>query len=121
MEVTMRIWLLAALIFVAAAAPAAPAQAPAARAEITPSTVPMSLLADDDSLNLLGVNSGAAGAHPSTSLGVLAQLGFQVRKPGAGFFLYMPAPKSATGPSGTVAFESGEAFSQWMKIGRAHV
>lgn len=58
----------------AAAAPAAPAQAPAARAEITPSTVPMSLLADDDSLNLLGVNSGAAGAHPSTSLGVLAQL-----------------------------------------------
>ncbi|MBM3825825.1 MAG: LL-diaminopimelate aminotransferase [Verrucomicrobia bacterium] len=47
-------------------------------------------------------------------VGVLAKLGFQVRKPGAGFFLYMPAPKSATGPSGTVNFDSGEAFSQWM-------
>ena len=47
-------------------------------------------------------------------VGVLAKLGFQVRKPGAGFFLYMPAPKSATGPSGTVSFDSGEAFSQWM-------
>ncbi len=47
-------------------------------------------------------------------VGVLAKLGFQVRKPGAGFFLYMPAPKSATGPSGTVQFDSGEAFSQWM-------
>ena len=47
-------------------------------------------------------------------VGVLAKLGFQVRKPGAGFFLYMPAPKSATGPTGTVQFDSGEAFSQWM-------
>jgi len=47
-------------------------------------------------------------------VGVLAKLGFQVRKPGAGFFLYMPAPKSATGPSGSVSFDSGEAFSQWM-------
>ena len=47
-------------------------------------------------------------------VGVLAKLGFQVRKPGAGFFLYMPAPKSATGPSGTVSIDSGEAFSQWM-------
>ncbi|MGA0132884.1 MAG: LL-diaminopimelate aminotransferase [Opitutales bacterium] len=47
-------------------------------------------------------------------VGVLDGLGFQVRKPGAGFFLYMPAPKSAAGPSGTVTFESGEAFSQWM-------
>lgn len=48
-------------------------------------------------------------------VGVLAQLGFQVRKPGAGFFLYMPAPKAAIGPGGArVAFDSGEAFSQWM-------
>jgi len=47
-------------------------------------------------------------------VGVLAKLGFQVRKPGAGFFLYMPAPKSTTGPTGTVQFDSGEAFSQWM-------
>ena len=47
-------------------------------------------------------------------VGVLAKLGFQVRKPGGGFFLYMPAPKSATGPTGTVQFDSGEAFSQWM-------
>jgi LL-diaminopimelate aminotransferase len=47
-------------------------------------------------------------------VGILAKLGFQVRKPGAGFFLYMPAPKSATGPTGTVQFDSGEAFSQWM-------
>jgi LL-diaminopimelate aminotransferase len=48
-------------------------------------------------------------------VGVLAQLGFQVRKPGAGFFLYMPAPKAATGPAGArVTFDSGEAFSQWM-------
>ena len=47
-------------------------------------------------------------------VGVLAKLGFQVHKPGAGFFLYMPAPKSATGPSGTVQFDSGESFSQWM-------
>jgi LL-diaminopimelate aminotransferase len=47
-------------------------------------------------------------------VGVLAKLGFQVHKPGAGFFLYMPAPKSATGPTGTVQFDSGEAFSQWM-------
>jgi LL-diaminopimelate aminotransferase len=47
-------------------------------------------------------------------VGILAKLGFQVHKPGAGFFLYMPAPKSATGPTGTVQFDSGEAFSQWM-------
>jgi LL-diaminopimelate aminotransferase len=26
----------------------------------------------------------------------------------------MPAPKSATGPTGTVQFDSGESFSQWM-------
>lgn len=44
----------------------------------------------------------------------LQRLGFRARKPGAGFFLYMPAPKAATGPTGRVAFESGEAFSQWM-------
>jgi len=44
----------------------------------------------------------------------LQRLGFRAHKPGAGFFLYMPAPKAATGPSGRVAFDSGEAFSQWM-------
>ena len=44
----------------------------------------------------------------------LQRLGFRAQKPGAGFFLYMPAPKAATGPSGRVAFDSGEAFSQWM-------
>ena len=48
-------------------------------------------------------------------VGVLAKLGFQVRKPGAGFFLYMPAPKAAAGPGGVrLTFDSGEAFSQWM-------
>lgn len=57
----------------APAAPAAPAQAPAARPEITPSTVPMSLFADDASMNLMGVgNTGSA--HPTTGLGVLAEL-----------------------------------------------
>ncbi len=44
----------------------------------------------------------------------LQRLGFRAQKPGAGFFLYMPAPKAAVGPTGRVAFDSGEAFSQWM-------
>lgn len=48
-------------------------------------------------------------------VGVLARCGFQVQKPDAGFFLYMPAPKAASGPEGTrLTFDSGEAFSQWM-------
>jgi len=44
----------------------------------------------------------------------LLRLGFRAQKPSAGFFLYMPAPKSAKGPSGQINFDSGEAFSQWM-------
>ena len=44
----------------------------------------------------------------------LQKLGFRAQKPSAGFFLYMPAPKSASGPSGRINFDTGEAFSQWM-------
>ena len=46
---------------------------------------------------------------------VLQNLGFKPRKPNAGFFLYMPAPKAAILPDGSrVEFKTGEDFSQWM-------
>ena len=46
---------------------------------------------------------------------VLENLGFKPRKPNAGFFLYMPAPKAAILPDGSrVEFKTGEDFSQWM-------
>ncbi len=46
---------------------------------------------------------------------VLASLGFKPRKPGAGFFLYMPSPKAAVSKDGSrTEFKSGEDFSRWM-------
>ena len=44
----------------------------------------------------------------------LNQSGFAASKPKGSFFLYVTAPKSATAGGKTVAFESGEAFSQWL-------
>lgn len=46
---------------------------------------------------------------------VLNKRGFNARKPRGSFFLYVKAPKAAAGKDGKrVAFETGEAFSQWM-------
>jgi LL-diaminopimelate aminotransferase len=46
---------------------------------------------------------------------ILNKHGFSAKKPRGSFFLYVKAPKSATGKDGKrVAFETGEAFSQWM-------
>ena len=46
---------------------------------------------------------------------VLKSLGFKPRKPKAGFFLYMPAPKAAVLENGgRLEFKTGEDFSQWM-------
>ncbi len=47
---------------------------------------------------------------------VLKAAGFQARKPRGSFFLYVAAPKTAEAKDGqgTIAFASGEAFSQWM-------
>jgi len=44
----------------------------------------------------------------------LANLGFPVSKPKGSFFIYTAAPKRAIGDKGTVEFDSGEAFSQWL-------
>ena len=44
----------------------------------------------------------------------LNQNGFSAKKPKGSFFLYVPAPKSATVDGKTTEFESGEAFSQWL-------
>jgi LL-diaminopimelate aminotransferase len=44
----------------------------------------------------------------------LNRLGFKTQKPKGSFFLYVAAPKTATGPSGTIAFANGEEFSQWL-------
>ena len=45
----------------------------------------------------------------------LQRLGFQAEKPRGSFFLYVPAPRSATGVDGaTVSFASAEECSQWM-------
>ena len=46
---------------------------------------------------------------------VLQRLGFRAKKPRGSFFLYVPAPRSATGMDGaTVSFASAEECSQWM-------
>lgn len=45
---------------------------------------------------------------------VLNQQGFEATKPQGSFFLYVAAPKAATVDGKTVAFETGEAFSQWL-------
>jgi len=46
---------------------------------------------------------------------VLNKHGLNARKPKGSFFLYVKAPKAATGKDGKrVAFEKAEAFSQWM-------
>ena len=46
---------------------------------------------------------------------VLNKHGLNARKPRGSFFLYVKAPKAATGKDGKrVAFEKAEAFSQWM-------
>src|SRR3954471_12941564 len=47
---------------------------------------------------------------------VLNKHGFKAKKPRGSFFLYLKTPKAATAKDGgkRVAFETGEAFSQWM-------
>jgi LL-diaminopimelate aminotransferase len=46
---------------------------------------------------------------------VLNKHGLNARKPKGSFFLYVKAPRAATGKDGKrVAFEKAEAFSQWM-------
>jgi LL-diaminopimelate aminotransferase len=46
---------------------------------------------------------------------VLNRHGLNARKPRGSFFLYVKAPKAATGKDGKrVAFEKAESFSQWM-------
>ena len=46
----------------------------------------------------------------------LNKLGFPAKKPKGSFFLYVPAPRKAVAKDGgkEIAFDSGEAFSQWM-------
>lgn len=44
----------------------------------------------------------------------LNESGFEATKPKGSFFLYVAAPKSATVDGKTIAFDSGEAFSQWL-------
>ena len=45
---------------------------------------------------------------------VLNQLGFEATKPQGSFFLYVAAPKSANIAGKKFAFETSEAFSQWL-------
>jgi LL-diaminopimelate aminotransferase len=47
---------------------------------------------------------------------VLNKHGFNAKKPRGSFFLYVKSPKAAVAKDGgkRVAFETGEAFSQWM-------
>ena len=46
---------------------------------------------------------------------ILNASGFNARKPKGSFFLYVKAPKAATGADGKrIEFAGGEAFSQWM-------
>ena len=46
---------------------------------------------------------------------MLQRLGFRAEKPRGSFFLYVPAPKSATAANGaTTSFASAEECSQWM-------
>jgi LL-diaminopimelate aminotransferase len=46
---------------------------------------------------------------------VLTQAGFRARKPRGSFFLYVKAPKAATGKSGgRIEFQNAEQVSQWL-------
>ena len=46
---------------------------------------------------------------------MLRRLGFAAEKPRGSFFLYVPAPRSATAASGEeTGFPTAEAYSQWM-------
>ena len=46
---------------------------------------------------------------------MLRRLGFAAEKPRGSFFLYVPAPRTASGADGTeVTFDSAEACAQWM-------
>jgi LL-diaminopimelate aminotransferase len=45
---------------------------------------------------------------------VLTGLGFNANKPRGSFFLYVRAPRAASGPAGRIEFPTGEAFSQWL-------
>jgi LL-diaminopimelate aminotransferase len=45
---------------------------------------------------------------------VLRRLGFPAVKPSGSFFLYVKAPASATKGTESIAFKSGEEFSQWL-------
>jgi LL-diaminopimelate aminotransferase len=84
-----------------------------------------------DSGQFLAIQHASAYAfdHPEITIGIalkysrrmdllvetLKASGFNARKPRGSFFLYVAAPKSATGADGVVtSFASGEAFSQWM-------
>ncbi len=84
-----------------------------------------------DSGQFLAIQEAAASAldHPDITaaiaakysrrmdslVAILRKSGFTVTKPAASFFLYGPAPKSATRPDGTMAeFKDAEAFSQFM-------
>jgi len=86
-----------------------------------------------DSGQFLAIQHASAYAfdHPEITAGIavkysrrmdllvetLRAAGFNARKPGGSFFLYVAAPKSARAPGGAgpvVSFPSAEAFSQWM-------
>ncbi len=48
-------------------------------------------------------------------ISALSELGFDAKKPKAGFFLYFKAPKAAVSKSGTVReFKNAEDFSEWL-------
>jgi len=52
---------------------------------------------------------------------VLNKNGLNARKPKGSFFLYVRAPKAATGSNAQrVAFEKAESFSQWLITEKAH-
>jgi LL-diaminopimelate aminotransferase len=83
-----------------------------------------------DSGQFLGIQHASAYAfdHPEITrliaskysrrmdrlVAMLRGLGFDAAKPKGSFFLYVPIPKAAEGPSGRVEFTTGEDFSQWM-------
>lgn len=48
-------------------------------------------------------------------ISALSELGFDAKKPKAGFFLYFKAPKAAVSKSGKIReFKNAEDFSQWL-------
>ena len=86
-----------------------------------------------DSGQFLAIQHASAYAfdHPEITTGIavkysrrmdllvatLRAAGFQAKKPGGSFFLYVAAPKSARAADGSgspVPFPTAEAFSQWM-------